>query len=93
MSLQSIRVELEMKRALLNVFFEMEKHGDNNAHTRDPVPAILLWGPKVLLAVGEIGKYDDSPLPTDVIVHMAYIKALLARSESIRHSRICLNNL
>jgi hypothetical protein len=43
----------------------------------------------------ELEKYGDSPqwCKWYVIVHMAYVKALLARSESIRHSRICLNNL
>ena len=58
-------------------FIDMHLWHNDNAHTHDPVPAICLWGPKVLLALGEIGKYDDSPLPMDVIVHMAYIKALL----------------
>ena len=76
-------------------FIDMYLWHIDNAPEHDPVTAICLWGPKVLLAIRGIGQYGDSPqwYKWYVIVHTAYIKALLDRSESTRQDRICLNNL
>ena len=78
--------ERRLKVQAIGAFIEMQKHGERNAPKHDPAPATCLWGPKVLRAIRGIRKYGDSPrwYKWYVIVYMAYIKALLDRSDHTR---------